>query len=324
MRTASLAAALIVFLVPLAADAQSTGKVRRIGYLGSGVPTAAPVAAFRQGLRDLGWTEGRNIVIEYRFAEGRLERLPAFAADLAKLRVEVIVAGATAPALAAKKATATLPIVMMNAFEPDKLGLIASLARPGGNVTGVSYSVGPDITGKMLELLKEAVPKVRQVAILSNPANPAHAPAVLNLREAAAPLGVQLQLLEAREPEQFSAAFDAMGKERAEALLVVADALFVTHRAKLHEFASKNRLPTMHGLRDHVEAGGLLSFGPGIVATSARAAFYVDKILKGAQPADLPVEQPTKFELAINLRTAKALGLTIPKSLLVRADQVIE
>ncbi len=173
--TLSLAAALFVFFTPLPGDAQLTGQVRRIGYLGSGIATAAPVEGFRQGLRDLGWVEGKNIAVEYRFAEGRLDRLPAFAADLVKLRVEVIVAAATAPALAAKKATATLPIVMMNAFEPDKLGLIASLARPGGNVTGVSYSVGPDITGKMLELLKEAVPKVRQVAILSNPANPAHA-----------------------------------------------------------------------------------------------------------------------------------------------------
>ena len=262
--------------------------------------------------------------VEYRLAEGRLERLPAFAAELVKLRVEVIVAGATAPALAAKKATATLPIVMMSAFEPDKIGLVASLARPGGNVTGMSYSVGPDITGKMLELLKEAVPKARKVAVLSNPANPAHASAVLNLKEAAGSLGVQLQLLEAHQPEQFEAAFAAMLKERADALLVLADALFVTHRAKLHDLASRNRLPTMHGLRDHVEAGGLLSYGPGIVVMSARAAFYVDKILKGAKPADMPVEQPTKFELAINLRTAKSLGLVIPQSLLVRADQVIE
>jgi putative ABC transport system substrate-binding protein len=314
----------MVFLTPLAVDAQSSGKVRRIGYLASGAATAAPVDAFRNGLRELGWLEGRSIVVEYRFSEGRADRLPGLAAELVRQRVEVIVAAATAPTLAAKSATATLPIVMVNAFEPDKLGLITSFARPGGNVTGLTYSVGPDITGKMLELLKEAVPKVRHVAILSNPANPAHASAVRNVQQAAGALGLKLQLLEAAEPGQFDAVFAAVLKERADALLVLADAMFVKHRAKLGELASRNRIPVMHGLREHLEAGGLLYFGPDIAAISRRVAFFVDKILKGTKPADLPVEQPTKFELGINLRTAKSLGLAIPQSVLVRADQVIE
>ena len=292
-----------------------TGKVYRIGYLaaGSAIASQLPVEAFREGLRELGLVEGQNIVIDYRFAEGRFDRLPDLAAELVRLRVDVIMAGPTPPAVAAKNATGTIPIVMAGVGDPVELGLIASLARPGGNVTGLSFSVGMDIFGKGLELLREVVPKFRRVAILSNPANPSHALAITNVKAAAGSLGVQLQLLEAREPNQFDGAFAAMTKERVDALLVVADGMFIFHRARLADLAAKNRVPSMHGVRENVEAGGLMSYGPSTVAAWRRAAFFVDRILKGTKPADLPVEQPTKFELVINLKTAKVLGLTVSR-----------
>ncbi len=311
---------------PLAADAQPTGKVYRIGYLGMGSATVSPpfVEAFREGLRELGLVEGQNIVIDYRFAEGRFDRLPELAAELVLLRVDVIMAGPTPPAMAAKNATGTIPIVMAGVGDPVEQGLIASLARPGGNITGVSFSVGMDIFGKDLELLREAVPKARRVAILSNPANPSHALAITNVKAAAGSFGVQLQLLEAREPNEFDGAFAAMAKERVDALLVLPDGMFLLHRARLTDLAKKNRVPSMHGVREYVDAGGLMSYGPSTVTAWRRAAFFVDKIIKGAKPADLPVEQPTKFELVINLKTAKTLGLDMPASLLARADEVIE
>ncbi len=311
---------------PLAAEAQPTGKVYRIGYLAPGSATVSqlPVEAFREGLRELGLVEGQNIVIDYRFAEGRFDRLPDLAAELVRLKVDVIMAGPTPLAVAAKNATGTIPIVVAGVGDPVELGLIASLARPGGNVTGLSFSVGMDIFGKGLELLREAVPKFRRVAILSNPGNPSHALAITNVKGAAGSFGVQLQLLEAREPNQFDGAFAAMAKERVDALLVVADGMFILHRARLADLAAKNRVPSMHGVRENVEAGGLMSYGPSTVAAWRRAAFFVDRILKGAKPADLPVEQPTKFELVINLKTAKTLGLDMPASLLARADEVIE
>ncbi len=226
--------------------------------------------------------------------------------------------------MAAKNATGTIPIVMAGVGDPVEQGLIASLARPGGNITGVSFSVGMDIFGKDLELLREAVPKARRVAILSNPANPSHALAITNVKAAAGSFGVQLQLLEAREPNQFDGAFAAMAKERVDALLVLPDGMFLLHRARLTDLAKKNRVPSMHGVREYVDAGGLMSYGPSTVTAWRRAAFFVDKIIKGAKPADLPVEQPTKFELVINLKTAKTLGLDMPASLLARADEVIE
>jgi putative tryptophan/tyrosine transport system substrate-binding protein len=311
---------------PLAAFAQQAGKVYRIGYLASGGSTALtrPIDAFRQGLRELGWVEGQNIVIDYRFAEGRFDRLADLAAELIRLKVDIIVAAPTPAAVAAKNATETIPIVMINAGDPVGLGLIASLARPGGNVTGLAYSVGLELFGKQLELLKETVPKVSRVAILSNPANPAHALAIKNVKAAAQLLRVQLQLLEARGPNEFDAAFAAMAKERVGALLVMADSVFTTHRARLADLAAKNQLPSMHGIRDNVEAGGLMFYGHNSPDQWRRAATYVDKILKGAKPADLPVQQPTKFELVINLKTAKALGITIPAMMLGRADEVIE
>jgi ABC-type uncharacterized transport system substrate-binding protein len=307
-------------------QAQQTGKVYRIGYLG---PTSPPVAsrfteAFRQGLRELGWVEGQNIVIEYRFAEGQFDRLPDLAAELARLKVDVIVATPTPAAVAAKNATATIPVVMISVGDPVGLGLIASLARPGGNVTGLSYSVEMDTFGKSLELLKTAVPKVRRVAVLSNPGNPAHALAISSLKIVSQSLAMDLQFLAARGPNEFEAAFGAMAKERAGAVLVVADSLFLLHRARLADLTAKHRLPSMHGIREMVEAGGLMSYASDTTYMWRHAATYVDKILKGAKPADLPVEQPTKFEFVINLKTAKTLGLTVSQSLLARADDVIK
>src|SRR6266700_5523782 len=319
--------ALTLFAVPLAADAQQAGKVPRIGFLRVTSPSDRPplLDAFRQGLRELGWVEGQNIVIDYRYAEGRVDRLPDLAAELVRLKVDLIVASAgTQAATAAKNATETIPIVMIYVRDPVGTGLIASLARPGGNVTGVSGSAGLELFAKQLELLKETVPKIRRVAILSNPANAYHQLAIREVNVAARSLGVQLQLLEARGPNEFDGAFAAMAKERVEALLVLSDSIFNSHRTRLADLAARSRLAAAYGVRESVEAGGLMSYGPSFLDLYRRSAAYVDKVLKGAKPADLPVEQPTKFELVINLKTAKALGLTIPQSLLLRADQVIE
>jgi putative tryptophan/tyrosine transport system substrate-binding protein len=327
LRTAlTVVLALGLLAAPLTADAQQAGKMPRIGFLRATSPSDSPhlLDAFRQGLRELGWVEGQNIVIDYRFAEGRFDRLPDLAAELVRLKVDIIVASPTPAALAAKNATGTIPVVGVSLTDPVGLGLIASLARPGGNVTGVSYSVGTDIFGKDLELLKEVVPKVRRVAVLSNPDGPAQPLTISNIKGAARSLGLQLQLVEARGPGDFDGAFAAMVRERVGALFVVTDPAFIPHRARLVNLAAKNRLPSIFTQRADVEAGGLISHGPNFADMYRRAATYVDKILKGAKPAELPVEQPTKFELVINLKTAKALGLTIPQSLLRRADQVLE
>jgi putative ABC transport system substrate-binding protein len=313
---------------PLAASAQPAGKVYRIGYLStsSGSNTyVRPLEALRQGLRELGWVEGKNIVIEYRYAEGRIDRLPGLAEELVRLKVDIIVASPTSSALAAKDASRTIPIVGLGLAEPVAVGLVASLARPGGNVTGVTYSVDANIYGKQLELLKEVVPKVRRVAVLSNPiGSPATPLFITNIKAAARSLGLQLQFHEARGPGEFDAAFVAMAKERAVALLVFGDPMFLLNRGRLADLALKNRLPSMSTQWQWVGAGGLMSYGPSLPELWRRGATYVDKILKGAKPADLPVEQPTKFELVINLKTAKTLGLTIPPSLLQRADEVIQ
>ena len=313
---------------PLAAQAQPAGKVPRVGYLSAGSYSDSQALgfldAFRLGLRELGWVEGQNIAIDYRFAEGRFDRLPDLAAELVRLKVDVIVAVPTPAAAAARNATETIPIVMMSgSVDPVGLGFIASLARPGGNVTGLSYGAGTEIFGKGLELLKETVPKVRRVAILSNPASPIQPLIIKEVDVAARSLGVQLQLLEARGPNEFDGAFAAMAKERVGALLVVADSIFILHRTRLADLAARSRLPAAYGTRESVDAGGLMSYGPSVRDLVRRSATFVDKILKGAKPGDLPVEQPTKFDLVINLKTAKALGLTIPPSLLLRADEVI-
>jgi putative ABC transport system substrate-binding protein len=277
-----------------------------------------------RALRDLGWVEGQNLIIEYRWAEGKTERLPALAAELVQRKVEVIVAPAASAAVAAKNATSSIPIVMIFPIDPVETKLVASLARPGGNVTGTTFTPTPEIFGKQLELLKEAIPHASRVAVLSNPRDASSQRSLLNkeVAGAAQSLRVRLQYLDARGPEEFDAAFAAMARERADGLLVLGG--FLVHRARLAGLAIKHRLPTMYGFGEYVAAGGLMAYGVNMSAFVGRAAVFVDKILKGAKPADLPVEQPTKFELAINLKTAKALGLTIPQSLLLRADQVIE
>jgi len=323
----SLAALLAVFLLaaPLAVEAQVPAKVFRIGFLATNTPaaTAPRLEAFRQGLRDLGYVEGRNIAIEYRWAEGRVERLPDFAVELVGLKVDVIVALSTPDALAAKKATRTIPIVFVTAGDPVGSGLVAGIARPGGNVTGLSL-LAPEIVARQLQLLKEAVPKVSRVAVLSNPANPYTALLVKETEAAARSLGVRVQLVGVRGADALDDAFSAIAKERPGALFVLFDPLLFGQRTRIAEFANKNRLPAMYAHREYAEAGGLMAYGSDLRDNFRRAATYVDKILRGAKPADLPVEQPTKFELVINLKTAKALGLTIPPSLLQRADEVIQ
>jgi len=326
-RTFLFVSALGALSVPHVAGAQQVGKVYRVGYLATGSSSSSRyvIEAFREGLRERGWVEGQNIVIDYRFAEGRYDRLPDLAAELVRLKVDVIVAAPSPPAAAAKNATGTIPIVMIGAgADPVGQGLVASLARPGGNVTGLSYSVGQEIFGKQLALLTEAVPKIRRVAVLWNPAISGQAPAIEDVKVAARALGVQLQVLEARGPDDFDRAFAAMAKERVGALLVLVDSMFSFHGTRLAGLAAKNRLPAAYTNRLLVEVGGLMSYGPSFSDLWRRAAGYVDRILKGAKPADLPVEQPTRYELVLNLKTAKALGLTFPSSLLGRADEVIQ
>jgi putative ABC transport system substrate-binding protein len=311
---------------PLDTQAQQAGKIYRIGFLSYASYAAAPafVEAFRQGLRELGWVEGQNVIIDYRFAEGRLDRLPELAAELVGLKVDIILAPQGPAAVAAKNATAIIPIVMASVTDPVGLGLTASLAHPSRNITGLTYGVGVDTHSKQLELLRETVPQISRVAVLSNPANPAHALAMTNVQVAAQALRVELQLLEARGPDEFDGAFANISKERVGALVVLADAALGLGRTRLADFAARNRLPSMGGLREDAEAGGLMSYGPNVPDLYRRAAAFVDKILKGAKPADLPVEQPTKFELVVNLKTAKAIGIIIPQSILLRTDEVLE
>jgi putative tryptophan/tyrosine transport system substrate-binding protein len=304
--------------------AQQAMKIYRIGYIGSGSANPQLQALFQLGLRNLGWIEGLNYGIDYQFAEGRYDRLPRLADELVRLRVDVIVASPTPAALAAKNATATIPIVGIGFDNPIENGLVASLARPEGNVTGLSYGVGPEIFGKDMELLREMLPGLRHVAVLSNPASPNHAPMISNVKRAVQSLGVEVSFLEASGPGDFDGAFAALADQRVGALFVFGDPMLGVHRARLAALALQYRVPSMHTNRPHVEAGGLMCYGPSFSDLWRRAAMYVDKILKGASPGDLPVEQPTKFELVINLKTAKALALQIPPTLLARADEVIE
>jgi putative ABC transport system substrate-binding protein len=317
------AVAVSLVTVPIVVDAQSMTKVRRIGYLATGSSNSGFQDQFRQGLRDLGWVEGRNIAIEYRFADGRFDRLPELAAELVQLKVELIVAQPTAAALAAKNATQTIPIVMINVGDPAGIGLVGSLARPGGNVTGTAFDVELATITKALELLKATLPKAQHVAVLSNPDNPGQGLAIKHLKVAAKQLGLRLLLQEVRSPEEFNRVFAEASGQRVDALLVVAESLFYLHRTAVADLALKHRLPTMFGMRENVAAGGLMSYGPSLAYNSRRAAVFADKILKGAKPADLPVEQPTKFELVVNLKTAGVLGLAIPPSLRQRADELI-
>ena len=312
---------------PLAAEGQPAASLPRIGFLSTTSLSDPFVArfllAFRQGLRDLGYVEGQNIAIEFRWAEGQYDRLPGLAAELVRLKVNVIVAASPPAIQAAKQATETIPIVMGAVADPVATGFVASLPRPGGNITGLSL-MHSDLVGKQLELLKEVLPKVSRVALLGNPANPNYASLVRHGQDAARALDIRLQPLEARNSSEIDSAFAAITMERAGAVIVLADGVLVNNRTRIADHAVRRRLPTVFGLSEFAEAGGLLTYGPSLANVFRQAATYVDKILKGAKPADLPIEQSTKFDLLINLKTAKALGLTIPPSLLARADHIIE
>ena len=310
---------------PVGAGAQQAGKIRIIGILSAGSfnPTVLSVTVLPDALRALGWIEGKNIVFERRYAENRVERLPELAAELVRLNVDVIVGIGTLAPLAAKRATTTIPIVMTAAGDPLGSGLVASLARPGGNVTGMSL-MAPDLGGKRLELLKELLPRLARVAVLWNAANPYAAIVFKETQAAGRTLGIEVQSLEVRSPNDFDGAFEAARKQRPNALITVEDPLTFNYQKRIADFAVANQLPSLHGLREFVVAGGLMSYGANAADLFRRAASYVDKILKGAKPADLPVQQPTTFELVINAKTAKALGLEIPPTLLARADEVIE
>ena len=308
-----------------AGRAQQSGKMARIGFLGNSTAALESnlVGPFRDGLRDLGYEEGRNITIEYRWAEGKYDRFPSLVAELIAAKVDVIVTAGTPATLAVKKATASIPLIMVAVGDPIGTGIVASLAHPGGNITGLS-SIAPELEGKRLELLREIIPKLANIAVLWNPANPFHKASLKQAQAAAQTLRMKVQSVAVRTREELENTLTAILRDPPEALLVLADRVFLHNRARLMDFAAEHRLPGVYAYRELVEAGGLMSFGPNYADMHRRAATFVDKILKGAKPADLPVEQPTKFELLINLKAAKALGLTVPPSLLARADEVIE
>ncbi len=315
-----------LLVAPLAAGAQPPAKVHRIGFLSpfSPIPQNSHLfEAFRQGLRDLGYLEGQNLIIEWRWTHESHDRASDLAAELVRQKVEVIVAVSPPAPQAAHKATHTIPIVFVLVGDPVAQGLVASLARPGGNLTGLS-TVTTDLVGKQLELLKEAVPTLSRVAVLRNPGNPGHSPVVEEAERAVRTLGLRLAVVEAGSADALEGAFRLMAAKRVGGALVLRDGLFNSRRARIADLATKAALPTMFGIREEAEAGGLMAYGVNLAASFRRAATFVDKILKGAKPADLPVEQPTRFELVVNLKTAKALGLTIPQSVLVRADHVIQ
>jgi putative ABC transport system substrate-binding protein len=322
-RTALVGLGAMILSAPVVA-AQSPVKAARIGVLAGVTASTHAVReeAFRQGLKELGYVEGRNIMIEYRYAEGRPERLPALAAELVRLKVDLILTTGDQGVRAAKQASQTIPIVVALTGDLVGPGYVASLARPGGNITGLtSFS---ELSAKRLELLKTAFPKVSRVAILWNPNNAANVAGFKESEVAARALKIQLLPVDVRRADDFEGAFPAALRARADALIAVGDAVLLTHRARIADFAAKNRLPAMYANQDYMDAGGLMFYGPNVADMFRRAATYVDKILKGAKPGDLPVEQPTKFEFVINLKTAKALGLTIPQPILFRADRVIE
>jgi putative tryptophan/tyrosine transport system substrate-binding protein len=325
-RRTFIASTLGAVAVPFASEAQQAGKIPRIGVLFPGSPAtfALRTKAFLQGLGELGYLEGKTIAIEWRWAEDKVERLPELAAELVRLNVDVIVANGTPAIKAVRNATKSIPIVMAGVGDPVGIGLVASLARPGGNVTGLSI-LAPELSRKRLELLKEVVPKLSRVAAMLNPTNPVYRAELQETHDAARSLGLQLQpIVEVSDLNTLQEGFTTLSRDRARALLLLTDAIFYSIRVRILEYAAKSRLPAMYWQREFAEDGGLMSYGPFTNELFRRAATYVDKILKGTKPGDLPVEQPTKFELVINLKTAKALGLTIPPSVLGRADQVIE
>jgi ABC-type uncharacterized transport system substrate-binding protein len=325
----SILIAVVLLAVAVIADAQQPKKVSRLGYLGGISPSinADRIDAFRQGLRELGYVEGKNIVIEWRHHEGNIDRLPALAAELARLKVDIIITVGPPAARAAKDATITIPIVMVQVGDPVGSGFVANLARPGGNITGLS-SLAPELSGKRLELLMEIIPKLSRVAVFGTSTSPDNAQSLREVELAARELKVQLQYLDirdARDPKDIETAFRAASKERAQAvLMIMAGAVGTAHQTRILELAIKSRLPVIYRGRASVEAGGLMAYGVSVEDLDRRAATYVDKILKGAKPADLPVEQPKKFELIMNLKAAKQIGLTIPPNVLRRADKVIK
>jgi putative ABC transport system substrate-binding protein len=324
IRVSSLVA-LVSLAAPLATEAQPAGKIYRIGFLGNSTPApeANLVGPFREGLRELGYVEGQNILIEYRWAEGKYERLPGLVRELLAQKVDAIVTAGTPASHAVKKATTTVPLIMVAVGDPVASGLVPSLTRPAGNITGLT-SMGDELEGKRLELLRELIPSLSHVAALTNSANASLKKATEVLQAVAAALQIKVLLVDIRSADQLDAAFDVIAQKRPEGLLVPGDRVFLTNRVRIVQFASQRRLPAMHAYRELVEAGGLISFGPSYAGMHRRAAWYVDRILKGTKPGDLPVEGPTTFELVINMRTAEALRLTIAPSLLLRATQVIE
>jgi putative tryptophan/tyrosine transport system substrate-binding protein len=315
----------VLLAVAVVAEAQQSTKIPRIGYLAgaSHAAIAFRLEAFRQGLRELGYLEGKNIGIEYRYSEGNFRRQKELAFELARANVDVIVTSGPASTRAAKEATATIPIIMTFDSDPVGSGSVASLARPGGNITGLS-TLAPEISGKQLELLKEIVPKLSRVAVIGSSANPGNAQVLKGMEAAAQVFSVKLQYLDILDPKELEAAFRTASNERADAMVVLAGTVIIAQRARIADLAIKSRLPSIYERREFVEAGGLMSYGISIIDLDRRAATYVDKILKGAKPADLPVEQPTKFEMVINLKTAKQIGLTVPPNVLARADKVIK
>jgi putative ABC transport system substrate-binding protein len=309
---------------PCSSIAQQPEKLPRLGFLGfNSAETAKPVVtAFRQVLEERGWTEGRNVLIEYRFAEGDVDRLPALVGELIKLKVDVILASSSASTRAAKAATSAIPIVMLASADAVGEGFVASLPRPGGNVTGMTFMAGAEIAGKQLELLSETAPKASRIAILLNPRNDSHPAFAREAKAAAGRLGTQAQIVPVRSPDQLDAAFATINRERGTALLVLSDAMFLGQRQRIAALAAKSGVPAMYAQREFIDAGGLMAYGPSLVDMSRRAALQVDKILRGARVGELPVEQPTKFELVVNRRAATSLGLVIPHAVVVRAETV--
>jgi len=326
MRLAAIAATFVLFSAPLAVEAQQPGKVVRIGLLDYGASNPSSDArwkAFRDRLRELGYVEGQNVVFEPRWGNGHVARLPSLAAELVNIKVDILVTATGEAALAAKQATRTIPIVMATSADPVVLGLVASLARPGGNVTGVN-SLNSALSGKRVELLKQMVPRATRITVLRDPDNRSSALSVRDAESVAKSLGVVVQSVDARDQKELDAAFSAMKRARADAVILGVNTPFIADRRRIAELAVSHRLPMMTPSREYAEAGGLVSYGTDYPDQFRRAAMYVDKILKGAKPGDLPIEQPTKFELVINLKTAKALGLTVPQSMLGRADELIQ
>ena len=322
-RRAFVAAVASGLLVPSIVAAQ--GKVARIGFLGNSTAAleANLVGPFREGLREHGYVEGQNITVEYRWAEGRYERLPALVQELLAAKVELIVTAGTPAAQAVQRASKTIPLVMVAVGDPIGSGLVASLARPGGNATGL-VSIAPDLEGKRIQLLREIVPGLTSIAVLTNPANPFHTVSAEHVRTAASAVQIKASFFPVRAANELEPAFDAMMRQRPGAMVMLADRLFLHHRARIAEFSLKHRLPSVYAYQELVESGGLMSFGPSYPGMHRRAAYFVDRILKGTSPAELPMEQPAKFELVINLRTARVMGLNIPQTVLLQADQILE